>query len=145
MATNGVVNSNGPVGPLSVPFGQVLAPKATTGGGMVGNLSAGATPNVTMLQTQAEMYDALGNAHQVNYVFTNVGTNRWALDVQDRDGASMLPSTGTPAVTDRIEVEFDANGVMTAPAGTGTPPVNTFQFTPPAGSSPPGTARSPST
>lgn len=136
MATNGVVNSNGPVGPLSVPFGQVLAPKATTGGGMVGNLSAGATPNVTMLQTQAEMYDALGNAHQVNYVFTNVGTNRWALDVQDRDGASMLPSTGTPAVTDRIEVEFDANGVMTAPAGTGTPPVNTFQFTPPAGKFP---------
>jgi flagellar hook protein FlgE len=132
MATNGVVNANGPIGPLSVPFGQILPPSATTGGAMVGNLTSGATPNVTSLQTQAEMYDALGNAHPVNYIFTNVGANSWALDVQDRNGATMLPRTGTPAVTDTIEVTFDADGVMTSPTPAGAPPVNTFSFTPDA-------------
>src|SRR5206468_3646369 len=40
MATNGVVNTNGPIGDLSVPFGQSLAPAATTNSQVTGNLSA---------------------------------------------------------------------------------------------------------
>jgi flagellar hook protein FlgE len=132
MATNGVVNPNGPIGPLSVPFGQVLAPVATTGGGMVGNLSADATPG-TQLQFQAEMFDSLGNDHMVNYVFTNAGPNAWKLNVLDATGTTMLPTTGTPPVATQIDVTFNASGVMTAPAPTGTPATNTFPFTPPAG------------
>ncbi len=131
MATNGVVNPNGPIGPLSVPFGQVLAPEATTGGGMVGNLSADA-PVGTQLQFQAEMFDSLGNDHMVNYVFTNAGPNSWKLNVLDATGTTMLPTAGTPPVATQIDVTFNASGAMTAPAATGTPAVNTFAFTPPA-------------
>src|SRR3954453_22611934 len=44
MATNGAVNTNGPVGNLSIPYGQVVAPVETTGGAAAGNLSAEALP-----------------------------------------------------------------------------------------------------
>jgi flagellar hook protein FlgE len=100
MATNGAVNTNGPIGDLSVPFGQSLAPIATTDGQVTGNLSAEAsqsTPVGTPVQTQVTMYDPLGHAHQVSYTFTPTGTaNQWSVDVTGTkpDGT---PTTLTPS------------------------------------------------
>ncbi|WP_448614132.1 flagellar hook protein FlgE [Modestobacter sp. URMC 112] len=135
MADGGVVSANGPIGPLKVPFGQVLAPSATTGGGMVGNLSADAAIG-TSLQFQAEMYDSLGNPHMVNYQLTKTavtaaGVTTWQARVLDADGTPMPTSTATPPATS-VNVVFDADGVMTSPTATGTPPVKQFAFYPPA-------------
>jgi flagellar hook protein FlgE len=134
MANDGVVNPTGPIGPLSVPFGQVLAPRATTGGAMVGNLSADA-PVGTSLQFQAQMYDALGNGQMMNYQYTKTaataaGDVTWQLRVLDAEGNPMPTNTATPPATS-VDVVFNADGVMTSPS-TGTPPVKQFAFYPPA-------------
>src|SRR5215212_5864845 len=55
MATSGTVNTNGPVGNLSIPYGQVLAPVETTGSAVGGNLSADAVPTDPAIQTQMTM------------------------------------------------------------------------------------------
>jgi len=105
MATNGVVNTNGPIGDLSVPFGQTLPPVATTAGAITGNLSAEAsssTPVGNPVQTQVTMFDPLGHAHQISYILTPTGTaDQWGVTVQDENGTT-LPTT--PAA---VTVNFD--------------------------------------
>jgi len=106
----GKVGSNGPVGNLSIPYGQVSAPVATSKGAAAGNLSAEAKDK-DAVQTQITMYDALGNAHQISYVFTRDVTKDaapatgWTLEV--KDGATSLGST---------TVTFDGNGKISTPA-----------------------------
>ena len=118
MATNGTVDSNGPIKDLAVPFGQSLKPQASTAGEVSGNLSAeanAATPAVPV-QTQVTMYDPLGDAHQINYTFTPTGTaNEWSVAVKAANGAA-LPTT--PAA---VTVSFDptaspTNGKIVSPA-----------------------------
>ncbi len=131
MATNGAVNTNGPIGDLSVPFGQSLAPTPTKNSQITGNLSADAVATDPPVQTQVTMYDSLGEAHQVSYVFQKTATtNSWTLNVLDDKGNTMLPTSGSPAVPTLVNVAFDAAGVMTSPT-SGTPAVpGAFQFTP---------------
>jgi flagellar hook protein FlgE len=89
MAVNATVDTNGPVGDLSIPYGQAMPPKATTGGAATGNLPSDAKDG-TQFQTQITMYDALGNAHQVSYVFAKgAADNAWTFDVQE-NGTSLL-------------------------------------------------------
>src|SRR3712207_2535375 len=61
---NGTINSNGPIRDLSVPYGQVVSPRATggtgvTAGSMAGNLDADAAVG-TVVRTAVTMYDELG-------------------------------------------------------------------------------------
>ena len=135
---NGVVNTNGPIGDLSVPFGQSLAPTATKNSEVKGNLSADAVATDPPVQTQVTMYDSLGEAHQVSYVFQKTATaNSWTLNVLDDKGNTMLPTTPGPPVTPTlVNVTFNAAGVMTSPT-MGAPAVpGAFQFTPPAAAFP---------
>jgi flagellar hook protein FlgE len=101
MATGGSVNTNGPIEPLSIPFGQVLPPASTTDGSTIGNLSADAKPGDPAVQTQATMYDALGNPHAVSYIFSNTGPNAWQVDVKavDASGATVSLSGGPQPMT----------------------------------------------
>jgi flagellar hook protein FlgE len=138
MATNGTINTNGPIGDLSVPFGQSLAPVATTNSQVKGNLSADAVATDPPVQTQVTMYDSLGEAHQVSYVFQKTATaNTWSLNVLDGNGNTMLPTTPGPPVTPTlVSVAFNAAGVMTSPT-MGAPAVpGAFQFTPPSAAFP---------
>jgi flagellar hook protein FlgE len=111
MATNGTVDTNGPVKDLTIPFGQTLAPVATTKGIVTGNLSAEAsasTPVGNPVQTQVTMYDPLGNAHQISYIFTPTGTaDQWGVTVQDENGAALAT---TPAA---LTVNFDPTASAT--------------------------------
>ena len=56
-AVNGAVNTNGPVGDLQIPFGQMLPPKATTDGAVTGNLDSEAkvTTPPTVVQTSVRL------------------------------------------------------------------------------------------
>jgi flagellar hook protein FlgE len=108
---NGVINSNGPITDLSVPYGQVVAPVATGGAGvtagwLAGNLPADATVG-DIIQTAITMYDELGIAQEMSYTFTNTGPNAWTLDIDHSDGTSFYSGA----------VTFDAAGNITAPAG----------------------------
>jgi flagellar hook protein FlgE len=121
----GQVNSNGPLQDLSIPFGQTMAPAATSKGAATGNLAATDAAG-SAVQTQVTMYDPLGNAHQVSYVFTNVSTatspNTWNVQVKDENGNQLPVSTtggvATPApAAGTINVQFSSTtGAITTPS-----------------------------
>ncbi|WP_448625368.1 flagellar hook protein FlgE [Geodermatophilus sp. URMC 64] len=108
MAVGGVINTNGPVDDLKIPYGQIVAPVATTGGAAAGNLSAEAVSTDAPVQTQVTMYDALGNEHQISYVFTKdaLPATTWTMKVME--GATQYGANQT--------LGFSATGVMTTPA-----------------------------
>jgi flagellar hook protein FlgE len=119
----GVVNSNGPVGDLSVPYGQIVSPKQSTTGALAGNLPAGAATGTTF-QTGVTMFDSQGVEQKVFYNFTKAAAaNTWTLDIKHEDGTSLV--TGAT-------VAFDAAGALTTPAAPGT----LAAFTPPAATYP---------
>ena len=119
---NGVVNPNGPIGDLSVPYGQLVNPEATTTGSIVGNIPSETLPGES-LQTGITMYDSQGVPQKVFYNFTKAATaNDWTLDIVHSDGTVLL--AGEP-------VSFNAAGGLVTPAsGSATP------FTPPAATYP---------
>jgi flagellar hook protein FlgE len=88
--TTGAINANGPVENMQIPYGQVLAPVASTNGAAAGNLSADAAVGDSV-ETQITMYDQLGNPHDISYTFTKTAANKWDVDVLD-GGTSLLTS-----------------------------------------------------
>jgi len=118
MAEDGVVDTNGAIGTLTVPFGSVMQPTETDNGAVVGNLSS-ASATGTGVQTQMTMYDALGTAHQISLSFTKSATaNEWSVVARDENGAT-LASTAGPLAFDPVTGELPAAS-------------QTFQITPDA-------------
>jgi flagellar hook protein FlgE len=110
------VDTNGAIGDLTVPFGQTMPPKESTSGGIIGNLSTAAAVG-TQVQTQMTMYDTMGTAHQMTYLFENTAANAWKVSVLDENNAPMI-TAGTPPVAATIPLTFNAaTGAMTAPTG----------------------------
>jgi flagellar hook protein FlgE len=107
----GVVNPNGPIRDLTVPYGQIVNPKATTNGTIKGNLPSDAVDG-TVIQTNTEMFDAQGVPQDVAYIFTKMGPNDWDLDVV-ANGITLV---------DNATVTFDAAGVLSSAATIG--PIN---------------------
>ncbi len=109
---NGVLNTNGPIGNISVPVGQLAPPVATQNISVSLNLDASAASGTTF-STSIQVYDSLGNAHTVTMTFTQSGTaNQWNYSVSvpgsDLTAGSYTPVTGT--------LTFDSNGNLTNPA-----------------------------
>ncbi|MCW2637610.1 MAG: flgE [Blastococcus sp.] len=102
----GVVDPNGPITDLKVPYGQMVNPKATSTGTVKGNLPSDAIVG-TVVQTNTQMYDAQGVAQNVAYTFTKTATNDWDMDVV---------ANGITLVNDAT-VSFNSSGALTAPAG----------------------------
>jgi flagellar hook protein FlgE len=102
---DGTINPNGPIKDLSVPYGQTVAPVATTSGKVAGNLPSGNAVG-TSVQTATTMFDQQGVGHDVSYTFTKGGTDDWTLAVTV-DGAPMTLSDDS--------VTFNADGTMANP------------------------------
>ncbi|MCF6744776.1 flagellar hook protein FlgE [Blastococcus sp. KM273128] len=121
---DGTINPNGPIRALTVPYGQIVNPRATTAGQLQGNLNA-ASPVGAFVQTPTTMYDAQGVEQPMTYTFTKTADNEWSLVVRDAAGdpKQFSAADGTPLVdggglpVEAMAVQFDVNGVMTAPAG----------------------------
>jgi flagellar hook protein FlgE len=94
MAKGGKVDTNGAIGDLTIPFGQVMAPAPSTKGAINGNLSSSApvTTPPTKVQTQLQMFDSLGTAHQINVSFAKTAANTWAVAATDEANATLTPS-----------------------------------------------------
>ena len=110
-ATNGVIDTNQPLQSLRIPIGDVLPPQTTTNNKFSGNLSADAPATV---QVQVQVYDQLGTAHAMSYVFSPATSpvptpsdGKWTLSVKDDKNNELT----------NVPVTFDAAGKMTAPAG----------------------------
>jgi len=118
-STDGVLNTNGPLGTITIPPGTLTPPKAT--GTMSVNLNldaAGATGD--QFSTPVTIYDSLGTSHVVTVTFTKDATaGQWdytatipGADVGDATDASKQLATGS--------VTFDSNGNLATPtAGDG--------------------------
>jgi len=102
-ATDGVVNTNSPVGDIYLTPGLSMPPKATDSVAISLNLDAGAAVG-DQFSTSVKVYDSLGNAHTVNYTFQKTGDGQWSYTVSCPDGtfSPSDPATGT--------LTFDADG-----------------------------------
>ena len=113
---DGTINSNGPITDLSVPYGQVVPPVASTASTLAGNLGAGEAVGDS-LQTAVTMYDAQGVAHDVAYTFTKDAADDWTLSVTIDGAPVALDAAGMEDIT------FNADGTLATPAA---PSVVTF-------------------
>ncbi len=119
---NGVLNTNAPIGNITVPTGTLAPPVATTTTSVSLNLNANATagPPPTTFSTSVQVFDSLGTAHTLTMTFTSAGTpGQWnySVGVPNADVAAppATPLTGT--------VTFDSNGNLITPAATDASPV----------------------
>ncbi|PWW21302.1 flagellar hook protein FlgE [Geodermatophilus normandii] len=119
LARGGSVDPNGPIDALKIPFGQVMAPKATNAGTLLGNLSTSAAVG-DEVETQVTAYDAVGTAHEIALSFRRTaagwdvaatengaprGSGAIAFDASGRlaDGTSVDVAVGTGSM--RIDLD----------------------------------------
>lgn len=113
-ATNGVVNNNGVLSPLSIDLGQTSPPQATQNVEINMNLDASSTPSTPSFSTNVEVYDSLGTSHILTFTFTNTGSGAWnyAITIPAADvggtGSAVSIKTGT--------LTFNGNGQLTSPS-----------------------------
>jgi flagellar hook protein FlgE len=115
----GVVNTNAPVGNITLPVGALKAPVATANVSVDLNLNAAATagPPPDSFSTSMQVYDSLGNTHVVTFNFTKTTTaNAWAYTMSFPAGDTTAPSTPVTGT-----LQFDGNGNLTSPLPTDPP------------------------
>ena len=117
-AVNGVINTNGPIGNITIPENSLQAPVATQNFTLTGNLQAGATvgsPAATF-SAPIQVFDSLGEAHTLTVTFTETKANTWTYNV-DIPGADLTSGTaGTPSQLATGTLTFDASGNLMTPA-----------------------------
>jgi flagellar hook protein FlgE len=125
---NGVIDTNGPLSSLVITQGQVLAPEATSGAAISGNLSAGAAANATAT-SQVTMYDGLGNAHQVQVTLTRTAPatdNTWTLSLTEGNNPLGTPATQTLRFDDTGALITSGTNPLAGPATVGGKDVVAF-------------------
>jgi flagellar hook protein FlgE len=118
-AANGVVNSNGPLNPLSINLGQVSPPKVTGNVQIDMNLDAsapvasGTSPSPTF-STTVQVFDSLGQSHLLTFNFTNTGGGVW--DYSITIPGSDVGSSSSSATVTSGSLTFNGNGQLTSPS-----------------------------
>lgn len=116
--SNGVVNTNLPVGDIIIPVGLALPPRATSLVRLGLNLDANTAVGGSF-SSPLQIFDSLGAPHILTFRFTKAATG-WNLDatIPGADVGTANPTesvlTGAP-----VNITFDANGILVNP---GTPP-----------------------
>lgn len=116
--TNGIVNTNGPIGNIVVPVGMLRSPLATTGFSLNLNLNAGAVVGEpsAVFSTPIEVVDSIGVTHIVTINFTKTGTNTWDYDVTIPGEEVTAGTPGTPFSLGTGTLTFNDQGLLTNPA-----------------------------
>ena len=110
---SGNVNTSGPIGDIVIPTG-VLEPAVKTSTISFSNVNLDATAAVgASSTTQVQVYDSLGEAHQLNFAFTKTAAAAWSWTASLPDGSTA--STGN--------FTFDSSGNLTSPAAGGSPTI----------------------
>ncbi|MFC3689502.1 flagellar hook-basal body complex protein [Aquipuribacter hungaricus] len=124
-ATDGVVDTNGPLGPLTLPIGVLLPPAGTTSVTMGGNLPADSA-STQPVTTAIDVFDAQGAARKVTVQYTRLSPTQWSVTAVDggTTAAGTLTfaadgSTPTPATLALGGITIDMTG-MTGYAKTNT-------------------------
>src|SRR5258706_13720987 len=118
-AVGGLVDTNAPIGPITVPVGTLKAPTVTTTASVDLNLNSAAavgSPDATF-STSIEVFDSLGTSHVVGFSFTKTAANTWTYSASFPNSdvaAPFTPVTGT--------LTFGSNGTLVSPAVTDPQP-----------------------
>lgn len=120
-AANGVVNTNAPLAPITIPVGQVQQPQATTTLNLTANLDAASAAG-TSFPGQVTVYDTLGVPHIATVTFTETAANTWsysaALPASDFASGVATPITGTLNFDTSGNLASITSGGVTTPVGT---------------------------
>jgi flagellar hook protein FlgE len=116
-AVDGSVNTNGPVGNITVPLGANIPATPTTTMNLALNLNASAATGATFT-APIKVYDSEGNSHTLTATFTNSGSNSWAYAVTIP--AADLATGGTTSVATGT-LTFDSSGNLTTPPASSDP------------------------
>ncbi len=102
---NGNINTSGNVSNIQIPVGATMPALATTSLTYANNLTANNDTIGASAITSRDVYDSLGNPHDVQTTFQKTGTNAWMAYTTVSD------VTGTP--TGRLrQVTFNADGTL---------------------------------
>jgi flagellar hook protein FlgE len=113
-ASNGVLNTTGNIGDISITAVASQPPTPTTKMTLTANLDAGAATNATF-STPLQVVDSLGVTHILTYTFTKTGSNAWDFDISI-PGADLTGGTaGTQTSLASGSLSFDSAGALTAP------------------------------
>jgi flagellar hook protein FlgE len=112
-AVNGVVNSGGALGPITIEKGSSLPPRGTGTLSVGANLDSAATAGTTF-STAVQVYDTLGTKLAVSITFTKTAGG-WDWSATIPAVATGGAATAAPVAIGTGSMTFDATGKMTAP------------------------------
>ncbi|HKW96628.1 MAG TPA: flagellar hook protein FlgE [Bryobacteraceae bacterium] len=120
---NGVLNTNGPIGSITVPVGTLQAPLTTTEFSLDMNLNAAAAVGSTdaTFSTPIQVIDSLGTSHVVTVTFTKTGGGAWDYSVSIPGEDLTAGTPGTPTVLTTGTINFDSSGILTTPPAASGP------------------------
>jgi flagellar hook protein FlgE len=103
----------GPVSNINVPGGSASPPSATQAVTLDVNLDADAAP-ASSYQTTMTIYDSLGSAIPMTFVFTKdlVNPNEWTFDITLPAGTTTNGNGPPDVVIDDNTLSFNASGVL---------------------------------
>src|SRR5277367_1160844 len=116
-AQNGVVNTSGAIGNITIPSNALQTPSATQNIALSMNLNAAGVVGETSgsFSTTVQAVDSLGVAHTLTFNFTEASPGTWNYEV-DIPGEDLSGGTaGTPSAVATGQLTFDQNGNLTAP------------------------------
>jgi flagellar hook protein FlgE len=123
-ATTGAVNTNGPVGNITVPVGSVKAPVPSSKFTVDLNLNSASAADATSdFTTPITVYDSLGKSHVLTLDFQKTGTNAWqyTVSVPGEDVSGGTAGTSFPVSGATGTLTFgNQDGLLTDPA-SGSP------------------------
>jgi len=124
-AANGVVNTSGPTGNITIPSNALQTPSASQNMALSINLNAGGVVGQPSgsFSTSIQVVDSLGETHDLTVKFTEASPGNWNYEV-DIPGADLTSGTaGTPSSITTGSLTFDANGNLTSPAAPAQVPL----------------------
>jgi len=124
-SVNGVVNTSGAIGNITLPSNALQTPSATANISLSLNLNAAGVPLEPSGSFSApiQVVDSLGETHDLTVNFTEQSPGNWNYEV-DIPGADLTSGTvGTPSAVANGSLTFDANGNLTAPTAPATIPI----------------------
>jgi len=109
---DGNIDSTQALQSITIPVGAQMKPKATEEIAFEGNLDANATAGSQWI-TSVQVYDSLGNPHNLTITFENTGTNAWDWEATLDGGTATSGGTGT--------ITFNPDGSIDTSTAPGTP------------------------
>jgi flagellar hook protein FlgE len=124
-AQNGVVNTSGAIGDISIPSNALQTPSASQNMSLSVNLNAAGVVGQPSgsFSTSINVVDSLGETQTLTVNFTETAPGSWNYEV-DIPGAALTSGTaGTPSAVANGTLTFDANGNLTSPTAPAQVPI----------------------